>query len=865
MKKTITICLALKLAILMVSLFLAPNVWAQAETTQPEAEAENVHRLDTEDSVAYELEDIVVIGTRVRGVAPENLSVPVEFYEIEEITTTGTADLAVALQQVAPSFNSQRNAIGDGGLFHSALLRGMSPNHTLVLINGRRRHSISFPRPLETALQGTTGVDLRAIPIAAIERIEVLRHGAVSQYGADAIGGVINIVLKEDAEESTASLETGVTGEGDGERYGVSTNIGLPLGTKGALNLTLELFDQGRTDRAFEAGHLDPNGPNDPSIKRKIVLGEPEYDIKALFLNAALPLSDDMGELYAFGGWSVRNGLSSGAWRDPVWSPDRMVAPVHSDGFLPFEKSTSEDLAATAGFRSSPGKWNHDLSLSYGANTFDFGAIDSINASWAAGWLQRQLDQGRMLSGITPADIVANAGPRAGDSGGTKLEIWSLDAETVRKFMLGTRAIDAAFGAGYRQERFRIRAGDFASYGCGLPGAPGEAPAVTLDEEGNVAQLPVLARCGHQGYPGYSPINAKFSAKNRQSYSAWADFRHDVTSAWSLETAVRYEQYEGAGDSVTGMLGSRLDLSPAASLRATASTGFRAPSLPELGFNTITFGGGNPEEGLSVTANLEDGAANRYFGLGPANLQHETSRSLIAGIVLHPHPDVTISADAFWVEIDDRLTRRSVQVTCDGDQAAACQQLSEERELPRISNVGFYDNAVDTRTTGLDVVARHDGNFLGGGLTLTGALHFNETEIIAGRENIGGHTQSYIEKGNPQQRHRVAADWTDDTFDLHMGLNYYGKAAPHWLNLGADCPGEISPAWITNVSAGWRIKGVRLSVGVDNALDEYPDEVSSDSCSDLLNKTLGWGLRYNPDVSYGISGRIFWTRVDARF
>ena len=861
--------LILTLALLAPFLFPAPNLLAQDE---PATEAAAV----VEDGIAIELDDIVVIGTRVRGVAPENLSVPVEFYEIEEMTTTGTSDLAVALQQVAPSFNSQRNAIGDGGLFHSALLRGMTPDHTLVLVNGKRRHSISFPRPLETALQGTTGVDLRAIPIAAIERIEVLRHGAVPQYGADAIGGVINIVLKENAEEATASLEAGVTGEGDGARYGLSTNIGLPIGTEGALNLTLELFDQGRTDRAFDTSHLDFNGAHDPPIERKVVLGEPEYDVKALFLNAAVPLANDAGELYAFGGWSVRNGLSSGAWRDPVWATDRMVAPVHPDGFLPFEKSTSEDLAATAGFRSDINQWNYDLSLSYGANTFDFGAIDSINASWAAGWLQRQLDQGRTLSGITPADIVANAGPRSGDSGGTKLETWSLDAETTTTFTLGTREIDAAFGAGFQQGRFRIRAGDYASYGCGPEGMPPiEAPAVGLDADGNVTQLDGLARCGHQGYPGYSPINAKFSERDRPSYSAWADFRHDVTSAWSLETAVRWEQYEGAGDSVTGMLGSRLALSSAVSLRATASTGFRAPSLPELGFNTIIFSGSGAE-GLSVTAVLEDGAANQFFGLGAENLQHETSRSLIAGIVLDPHPDITISADVFWIDLDDRITITVYEPDCGGVNAGGCASLLAERQLPRITKIQYYDNLVDTRTTGLDLVARYDRALLNGELALTGALHFNETEIIAGRESIGSATQSYIEAGNPQQRHRVAADWMGDALDLHLGLNYYGQTASQWLALAEDCPGEVNPAWITNASAGWRIKGVRLSVGVDNLLDEYPNSVSKEvgsggifhpdnSCFDDLNARLGWGVRYNPDVPYGLSGRIFWTRVDARF
>ena len=852
------------LALVTLILVLAPGAVAQDGTPQPGAEQGNLQLLDTKDgNIAIKLQDLVVIGTRVRGVAPENLSVPVDFYEIQEMTATGTSDLAVALQQVAPSFNSQRNAIGDGGLFHSALLRGMTPDHTVVLINGKRRHSISFPRPLDTALQGTTGVDLRAIPLAAIERIEVLRHGAVSQYGADAVGGVINIVLKEDAGESTASLETGVTGEGDGERFGAAANIGLPLGSQGALNLTLELFDQGKTDRAFETSYLDPNGPNAPSAERKVVLGEPQYDVKALFFNAAMPLEGDAGELYAFGGWSVRSGVSSGAWRDPTWATPRLVGPVYPDGFLPLEESTSEDLATTAGFRTDISNWNVDLSLSYGANTFDFGAIDSINASWAARWLQLQPN----ISAVTPADVIANAGPRSGDSGGTKLDTWSLDLETTGAFKLGTRLIDAAFGTGFRQERFRIRAGDFASYGCGLPGNTGEAPAppVALDTDGNVVQLiGETTICGHQGYPGYSPINARFGERDRPSYSAWSDFHHEVTPAWSLETAVRWEQYEGAGDSATGMLGTRLDLSPAAALRATASTGFRAPSLPQLGFNTIVFSG-SAETGLSVSGHLEDGAARKYFGQGRENLQHETSRSMSAGIVLTPHPDIALTADAFWIGLEDRITLTSYTTDCAGVDADGCASLSRERQLPpTISDIKFYDNVVDTRTTGLDVVARYDRALFEGELTLTGALHFNETEITEGRESIGSATQSYIEEGNPRQRHRVAADWSGNPLDLHLGLNYYGKTASQWLAFGEDCPGEASAAWITNISAGWRIKSVRLSAGVDNAFDAYPDEINS-SCSELLNDTLGWGVRYNPDVPYGLSGRIFWTRVDTRF
>ena len=371
------------------------------------------------DSVAEMLSDIVVVGTRVRGVAVEDLAVPVDIYDIQEITATGSDDLTVALQKTAPSFNSKRNALGDGGLFHTAALRGMSADHTLVLVNGKRRHSISFPRPLETAGQGTTGADLRAIPLAAIERIEVLRDGAATQYGSDAIGGVINIVLRETPFESTASARAGVTGEGDGRHVGASSNVGIALGQNGVLNLTAEVYDQARIDRAFDTSHVDAAGPHNPPIGRKMVLGEPEHDILALFLNAVAPTANG-SEIYAFGGWSSRNGRSSGAWRDPVWAAERLVGPVYPDGFLPFEDSTSEDQAITIGYRSPIGGWDADVSWSFGANTFDFGATDSINSSWAADWLQRELDGGRSLAAIAFDEVRANAGPASGDSGGTE-------------------------------------------------------------------------------------------------------------------------------------------------------------------------------------------------------------------------------------------------------------------------------------------------------------------------------------------------------------------------------------------------------------------------------------------------------------
>ncbi|MDE0712259.1 MAG: TonB-dependent receptor [Rhodospirillales bacterium] len=822
------------------------------------------------DSAALTLGDIVVVGTRVRGVAVEDLAVPVDVYDIQEITTTGSEDLTVALQKTSPSFNSKRNAVGDGGLFHTAALRGMSADHTLVLVNGKRRHSISFPRPLLASGQGTTGADLRAIPLAAIERIEVLRDGAATQYGSDAIGGVINVVLKENAFESTASARAGITAEGDGRHFGASSNVGIALGENGVLNLTAEIYDQERIDRAFDTSHIDAAGPHDPPIGRKIVLGEPEHDIRALFLNAVAPTGNG-SELYAFGGWSSRNGRSSGAWRDPVWAAERLVGPVYPDGFLPFEDSTSEDQAIVLGYRSSFGRWDADVNWSFGANTFDFGATDSINSSWAADWLQRELDGGRSLADITFDEVRANAGPATGDSGGTKLENWSLDLDVAGQIDLGGSAVEAAFGAEYRQESFGIRAGDFASWGCGLPDnadirpTPPPERAVIIAEDGTIGQIDGLATCGHQGYPGYSPVNAQFGTRDRDSQALWADFRHELSADWNIEAAARFERYEGAGSSITGMIGSRIKILPEVSLRATASTGFRAPSLPQLGFNTIIFSG-QPDGTLSVTAILEDGAAFEFFGEGSSDLQHETSNNLSFGAIWTPSPDLSFSADIYHINIRDRITFVTHVPDCAGSSAAGCGRLAAERGIQHITDIQYFANAVDTTTSGLDIVASRDWPFMEGQFTLAGALHFNETDIDKEIETISSPTRSYIEEGVPQQRHRISGSWTDDDMlELNLGVNYFGKASPQWLLGDPNCPGEISAAWIADASVRWRLAdGMRLTVGVDNLLDRYPDQVNQD-CSDLLNGVLGWGILYNPDATYGLSGRIWYTRLDATF
>ncbi len=823
-----------------------------------------------------ENEVITVIGTRVRGLAYDDLSVAVDVYDATQIRNAGNDDLALILQRIAPSFNSKRNVLGDGGLFHTAVLRGMNPDHTLVLINGKRRHGISFPRPLDATGQGTTGTDLRAIPVASIERIEVLRDGAASQYGSDAIGGVINIVLKGNTRESVATVSAGGTTEGDGDRHTTALNFGLEIGARGGFaNVTSEYTDQNRIDRAFDTRPLDPDGQGLDQIgPRKNIHGEPEHYNKTLFVNMEIPVTE-AHELYAFGGYSQRHGVSSGAWRDPVWATERIVGPLHPDGFLPLEISDTEDVALTLGLRTDRGGWVHDVSFQTGANEFDFGAGSSANASWAAEWLANELQTGRNIATVTADEVIANSGPNSGDSGGTKLEDRVFNFDTAGTFDWWGEAVNAAFGAEYRDQRFRIRAGDFASYGCGSaevdfdgdndPLREGNRgfPAVTFNN-GVVGQHTGSATCGHQGYPGYSPLNAQLSRTERNSRALYADFQldHGLFHGGTWETALRWEDYSDAGTQLTGKIGFQAELGARVSMRLSASTGFRAPSLPQKGFNTVLFSGGDAA-GLSVTAHLEDGAAHDYFNAGPSSLDHETSKNLAAGLVWQPTPDFSLSFDLYHIALDDRIALTGFTADCTGIHRDSCTRLANDRNLPQtISNVSYYDNIADTTTEGGDLVARYQRGWLAGDLTLTGALHLNKTRIKDVHGVIEPETRSYIEDGNPKQRRSFAADWQRGPWDTHLAFNYFGKTKPFWLGF-SDC-GPIDSAWLTDVGAGYTFGKLRLSAGLDNLFNNYPNRINQ-ACADVLNSFLGWGFRYNPDASYGSNGRLWSIRLDATF
>ena len=301
----------------------------------------------------------VVVGSRAGVADPLTLPVPVDIYGAEEIARLGEVDLAEVLGRIAPSFNSARLSAGDGAALHVATLRGMNGDQVLVLVNGRRRHPVAFAKLLAAVGQGTTGTDLRAIPVHAIKRIEVLREGAASQYGSDAIAGVINIVLKDHADGVSSSSHLGRTSRGDGARLLTSANAGVPF-ADGFLNLTVEVARQGAANRAGEAPTCFGANPDYAPCAdggKTILLqrnGEPDYESAAFFGNAAIPVGES-GEIYAFGGYSDREAVSDGLYRKADWVP-RTVSHVYPDGFFPLEESEMDDGSAVAGVRGRSGR-----------------------------------------------------------------------------------------------------------------------------------------------------------------------------------------------------------------------------------------------------------------------------------------------------------------------------------------------------------------------------------------------------------------------------------------------------------------------------------------------------------------------------
>ena len=786
---------------------------------------------------------VVVVGSRAGIVDPTSLPVPVDIYGAEEIARLGEVDLGEVLGRIAPSFNSARLSAGDGAALHVATLRGMNGDQVLVLVNGKRRHSVAFTKLLAAVGQGTTGTDLRALPVHAIKRIEVLREGAASQYGSDAIAGVINVVLKDDAGGVTASSYLGQTSRGDGTRLLTSANAGVPF-AGGFLNLTVEVARQEVTNRSGRAPTcFGPNPDYIPCANGGKVIqlqrnGEPDYESASFMANAAIPLGESW-EFYAFGGYSGREAVSDGLYRKADWVP-RNVSYVHPDGFFPIEESEMNDGSAVGGLRGALGDWSADVSLGFGRGRFGFGAANSINPSYAAEYLAGN-------PGADGAAIAANAGPTDVYSGSLNVRQWTLNADATRDLEFGSAPAFLAVGGAFRRDSYWMEAGDRASWACGPSDTPGSFPAAHhLNAEGNA-----YASCGVQGYPGYSSSSAEASNRDRNSFGTYADMELRPSDRVLFGGALRFEHYSDAGASLTGKLAGRYELEETgAALRGAVSTGFRAPRLAQRGFNTVGFVGGS--DGLVSAGFLPEGDPIACGDFDACSLGHETSVSVTGGFVHGIDSGLQISADFYLVSVSD-----AIALTQSLTQAHGLRADARFQGRP-VDAVAFWTNAIDTRTLGFDIVANWRFRGMDWGVAdLSASYHRNETEITANRnpDFIGPTQQVLIEDAQPNQRIGASADVRFGAgLGARLNVRHIGELTTPFIFEEAV---TIGAAAIADAEVSFRIADrIRLGLGANNLLNKLPTRLPDGHVAQL------WSMDYPSESPYGIAGRVLYLRLD---
>lgn len=799
------------------------------------------------------IEEVVTIGTRVAGRTATEATVPIDVIHSDALTKNGFTELGQALQTSAPSFNFSRTQVSDGSdIFRPATLRGLQPDQTLVLVNGKRRHTQSIFALAGTVGEGAAGTDMNAIPLTALQSVEVLRDGAAAQYGSDAIAGVINLKLKETTGETTGFMQWGETAEGDGETLTVGLNTGFDLGDEGGfINLSVEYRDADPTNRA----QRDTGGPDPVSSSVRWHQGDAETEFETIFYNAMLPIGEN-GELYSFGGYSNRTALGSGFYRD-FNRVERNVPQVYPDGFLPHIDNEAEDISFALGFRYEINDdWNMDASVVYGENTYDFDSRNSINASIAAEYLFNN-------PGATDADIAANAGPRSGYSGGFEFDQTTFNLDFAGSIDLGTsEPLYVAFGAEHRDESYQINPGDLASYSCGTTDS-GVFPSV-IDGV-------TPADCGFQAYPGLRPEAA--TDEDRSSHAFYLDLEKDLSESWLLGAALRYEHYDEAGSETTGKISSRFQLTDNFAIRGAVATGFRAPSLQQSAYTafTTTIGSsGALTQSFTAAAGTELPAA-----LGVGNLELETSESISLGFVWSPTDDITVTVDGYSIEIQDRITLGGFLTAADLTfNPAATAALA----ATGVAQGNFFSNAVDTTTEGVDIIVTYDTILAGGDLSVTLAANFNDTDIddihapvgIAESVAFSPVSAAFMESGQPRQRGTLTFDWSKEALSTLVRLNYFGEtevdyfAQNHIPIPGTDLTSMVESAVLVDLDISYAVtENITVSVGGNNIFDETPDELDSNEVLDIIsNSAMRYPLRALP---YGFNGASYYMKVNFNF
>lgn len=706
---------------------------------------------------AERLSEIVVVGSRNQNRTVIDSPVPIDIIDVASLAAnTGKVEINQILQYAAPSFNATKQSGSDGAdHIDPASLRGLGPDQTLVLINGKKRHQSSLVNVFGTRGRGNSGTDLNAIPASSIKRIEILRDGASAQYGSDAIAGVINIVLKDNDEGVTGGISYGAystdvgsgyedaTGEDmwningtnrldgedksfDGNTYKIDMNYGVSLGDKGGFaNITTEFISKERTLR--------------PGFAWRKGYGSAAIDGFNFMVNSEIPINENT-KFYAFGGRNFRQTDAYAFSRDSFADGDnRSVPSLYPNGFSPHITSDITDVSAAAGIRHSmENGWNVDFSNSFGRNNFHYYITGTNNAS---------------MKSASPTDF---------DAGGHSLAMNVTNLDFSKFYKDIASGFNFAYGLEYRTERFTIFSGEEASYslydnnGVAIRNPADQTPAT----DSNGDDLPG----GSQGFPGYSPDNVV--DRSRSNLGLYLDTELNLSDDFLVGAALRFEKYSDFGETFNFKLASRYNISDAFSLRGSVSSGFRAPSLAQIHYNLIF---NNIVAGASVPSLLSANTSTvtKAFGIGP--LQEETATNASIGFTYKMNNGLNFTVDAYSISVDDRI------VLTDNFDASGLGLGVDAAQ--------FFANGVDTKTTGLDVVIGYTydiSNTSNLRLGLSGNLNSLSIEKIHnGALNeytfFGPFSQAYLQAAAPDYKLGATMAYTIGSFSANLFVTQFSE------------------------------------------------------------------------------------------
>jgi iron complex outermembrane recepter protein len=835
------------------------------------------------DAGAADVTEVIVTGTRTTGLTATESPAPVQILSADALkAASGNPDLMTTLSQLVPSLTIQAFGFDMAGQTLQAKLRGLSPNHVLVLVNGKRRHTTAnLAVDTGSTYQGGAGVDLNFIPLDAIDHIEVLTDGAAAQYGSDAIAGVINIILKKNSSGGTVGATYGQYANGGGRTEDVSGNAGFEPTEGGYFSLTGDFHNHGHSN----VGALDervinpanwtsypnsnlPNVPGYPNLNR--ISGDGAQQMKMAAINAGF-IFQDGPELYTTISYGHKDASSFENYRLPskadyVDAITRQNVYPYPFGFNPLEASNEDDYQLNVGLKGELVGWKWDLATGYGSDKVSISTIHTYNTGYA------------QINGV--------AVPENYYDGFLKSTQWATTIDFDRDFDVGLpHPLNVAFGGEYRRDTYSIGAGVPLSW-----------------EDG-----------GASSYPGFTPNDA--GTNSRKNYAGYVDLTTKPIEGLLVDLAGRFEHYTDFGDAKVGKVTARYDFTPAFALRGTVSNGFRAPTLAEEFYTSTNVG---PTTAFVQLA--PNSAAGKLLGIGDG-LQAEHSMDFSFGMVWRPLPSMNATLDVYQITVTNRIVGSGQIIGSSGGTVvsspvnnaiiASGAPIDPQVVAAGTTGINVFANGIDTRTRGADLMFDFPVDYgfakvdwtIGGTYTDTTITKYANTPAalagginpatgVATNELYDPTAYSDLTSATPKYIINLGGLLTSGKLTVNLVERIFGASSEYENDDGDNggtgagtvpacvphpgtlfiCPGgfdyfqsRIGVTAITNLDVSYQMQEhVKFSIGAINLFNRFPNKESATLLSHTQSFAYGdnAGVTQYPGFSpFGINGGFYYVKA----